>query len=163
MSWAGLISRSAPTSPSAATRSWSTARSPSAGLPGSLITRRSAIAQNRSHSPAAERGGSRAAVPPPSCYRPGDRPHLFYRLRAHRRRKGEPRGFTWADYRDLIITAHHHLAAPVVWVWDNLNVHLAPELADFAGSNPGDPVHYEFNLGKISTGRPLRGRPVAFP
>ncbi|HEX3312174.1 MAG TPA: transposase [Streptosporangiaceae bacterium] len=80
-------------------------------------------------------GGGRVSIAGVACYRPGDRPHLFYRLRVHRRRKGEPKGFTWADYRDLIITAHHHLAAPVVWVWDNLNVHQAPELADFAGRN----------------------------
>ena len=30
-----------------------------------------------------------------ACYRPGDRPHLFHKLRAYRRRKGEPKGFTW--------------------------------------------------------------------
>ena len=24
---------------------------------------------------------------------------------------------------------------PVVWCWDNLNIHLAPELADFAAEN----------------------------
>jgi hypothetical protein len=51
---------------SAATRRWSTARSPSAGLPGPLITRRSTAVQNRGHSPAAERGGPHAAVPPPA-------------------------------------------------------------------------------------------------
>jgi len=39
------------------------------------------------------------------------------------------------DYRDLIISAHRQLSAPLVWVWDNLNVHLAPELADFAEAN----------------------------
>ncbi len=27
------------------------------------------------------------------------------------------------------------LAAPLVWCWDNLNIHLAPELADFAAEN----------------------------
>jgi len=32
---------------------------------------------------------------------PGDRPHLFYQLRVYRRRKGEAKGFTWQDYRDL--------------------------------------------------------------
>jgi putative transposase len=71
----------------------------------------------------------------PVRYRPGDRPHLFCQLGAYRRRKGEPKGFTWADYRDLIITAHRQLAAPLVWGWDNLNIHLAPELADFAQEN----------------------------
>jgi transposase len=49
------------------------------------------------------------------CYRPGERPRLFYQLRAYRRRKGEPKGFTWQDYRDLIIVTHRQLAAPLVW------------------------------------------------
>ena len=80
-------------------------------------------------------GGGRVSIAGVVCYRPGDRPHLFYQLRAYRRRKGEPKGFTWADYRDLIIAAHRQLAAPMVWVWDNLNIHLAPELADFAQEN----------------------------
>jgi hypothetical protein len=38
------------------------------------------------------------------CFWPGDRLHLSCRPRARRRRKGEPMGFTWADYRDLIVT-----------------------------------------------------------
>jgi len=65
-SWAGPTSRSAPTSPSAATRPWSTARSASAGPPGSPITRHSAIARPRGQNPAAERGGTHAAAPPPA-------------------------------------------------------------------------------------------------
>ena len=69
------------------------------------------------------------------CYRPGERPRLFYQLRAYRRRKGEPKGFTWQDYRDLIIATHRQLAAPLVWCWDNLNIHLDPELAGFATQN----------------------------
>ena len=53
----------------------------------------------------------------------------------YRRRKGEAKGFTWQDYRDLIIAAHHNLSAPLIWIWDNLNIHLAPEQADFAEEN----------------------------
>ncbi len=79
-------------------------------------------------------GGGRVSIAGVACYRPGDRPYLFYRLRVYRRRKGEAKGFTWTDYRDLIIAAHHGLSAPLVWVWDNLNVHLAPELA-WSGSS----------------------------
>ena len=56
-------------------------------------------------------------------------------LLVYRRRKGEAKGFSWTDYRDLIIAAHRQLAAPLVWVWDNLNIHLAPELAEFAEQN----------------------------
>jgi len=47
-------------------------------------------------------GGGRVSIAGVVCYRPGDRPRLFYQLRTHRRRKGEPKGFTWADYRDLM-------------------------------------------------------------
>ena len=80
-------------------------------------------------------GGGRVSIAGVACYRPGDRPHLFYHLLVYRRRKGEAKGFSWQDYRDLIITAHRQLSAPVVWVWDNLNIHLAPELASFAAEN----------------------------
>ena len=80
-------------------------------------------------------GGGRVSIAGVACYRPGDRPHLFYTLLVYRRRKGEAKGFTWADYRDLIIATHHNLSAPLVWCWDNLNIHLAPELADFAEEN----------------------------
>jgi transposase len=70
-----------------------------------------------------------------ACFRPGCRPHLFYKLHVYRRRKGEAKGFTWAEHRDLIIAAHRELAAPVIWIWDNLNTHLGPGLADFARQN----------------------------
>jgi transposase len=80
-------------------------------------------------------GGGRVSIAGVTCCRPGDRPHLFYQLRACRRRKGEPKGFTWSGCRDLIIATHRQLAAPLVWCWDNLNVHLAPGLADFAAGN----------------------------
>jgi hypothetical protein len=80
-------------------------------------------------------GGGRVSIAGVACYRPGDRPHLFYALLAYRRRKNEAKGFSWQDYRDLIISTHHHLAAPLVWCWDNLNIHLAPGLAEFAEEN----------------------------
>jgi transposase len=80
-------------------------------------------------------GGGRVSIAAVVCYRPGDRPHLFYQLLVYRRRKGEAKGFSGKDYRDLIIATHRQLAGPLVWCWDNLNVHLAPELADFAEEN----------------------------
>jgi hypothetical protein len=73
-------------------------------------------------------GGGRVSIAGVVCYRPGDRPHLYYQLRVHRRRKGEPKGFTWADYRDLIIAAHRQLGAPVVWCWDYVARHIIPVL-----------------------------------
>jgi len=80
-------------------------------------------------------GGGRVSIAGVACCRPGGRPHLFCQLRAYRRRKGEAKGFTWTDYRDLIIATHHHLSAPLVWCWDDLDIHLAPGLADFAAEN----------------------------
>ena len=71
-------------------------------------------------------GGGRVSIAGVARHRPGDRPHLYYQLLVYRRRKGEAKGFSWMDYRDLIIAAHRQLGAPVVWVWDNLNIHLAP-------------------------------------
>jgi hypothetical protein len=49
--------------------------------------------------------------------------------------RGEPKGLSWLDYRDLIISTHLHLATPMVWCWDNLSIDLAPQLAEFAGEN----------------------------
>ena len=54
-------------------------------------------------------GGGRVSIAGVACYRPGDRPHLYYQLRIYRRRKGEAKGFTWQDYRDLIIATHRQL------------------------------------------------------
>jgi transposase len=78
------------------------------------------------------RGNGRVNIAGAVCFRPGSRPHFFYRLHVYHGRKGEPKTFAWHQYRDLIITAHQQLNAPLVWCWDNLNVHLAKELAAFA-------------------------------
>jgi hypothetical protein len=69
------------------------------------------------------------------CFRPDARPHLLYRLRLWSGRKGERRGFTWTEYRDLIVATHDQLHAPMVWIWDNLNVHTAYELVEFIDAN----------------------------
>lgn len=70
-----------------------------------------------------------------SCYKPGQRSRLIYRSRLHRGRKGEPKGFTWRDYRDLIVRARIQLGGPVVLVWDNLQVHRMPQLKAFFEDN----------------------------
>ncbi|MGW0804050.1 IS630 family transposase [Nonomuraea sp. NPDC002799] len=82
-----------------------------------------------------DKGSGRVNMAGVVAYRDGERPHLFYRLHVYRRRKGEPKTFSWIDYRDLIVATHQQLGAPVVWCWDNLNVHLAGQLADFAAEN----------------------------
>lgn len=60
---------------------------------------------------------------------------MFYKLLVSRGRKGEKKSFAWNDYRDLIRMTHLQLGTPLVWVWDNLNVHLQQELFDFAEEN----------------------------
>jgi hypothetical protein len=61
----------------------------------------------------------------------------MYRLHTYRGRKGETKAFTWNEYRDLLIAAHRQLPGGViVLVWDNLNVHLRPELRAFTTAQP---------------------------
>ncbi|MEU6151482.1 transposase [Actinosynnema sp. NPDC047251] len=69
------------------------------------------------------------------CFKPGDRPRLLDRLRLWHGRKGERRGFTWADYRDLIVATHNQLRSPMVWIWDNLTVHKTHGLVEFIDAN----------------------------
>ena len=40
-------------------------------------------------------GGGRVSIAGAACYRPGDRPHLYYHLLVYRRRKGEAKGVSW--------------------------------------------------------------------
>lgn len=88
------------------------------------------------------------------CYRPGHRSRMIYRIRVCHGRRGEPKAFTWPDYRDLLQAAHQELGGPIVLCWDNLSVHGVPPLrgvprrahrladrgpvpASLAGSEPG--------------------------
>jgi hypothetical protein len=85
------------------------------------------------------RGGGSASVSVAglACYRPGHRTRLIWRIHQYRGRKGETRAFTWTEYRDLLTAAHHQLpGGNIVLVWDNLNVHLRPELRAFTGVQP---------------------------
>lgn len=81
------------------------------------------------------RGSGRISLAGMSCYRPGRRSRLIYRSCVYRGRKNEKKGFTWADYRDLIIAAHQQLHGPIVLVWDNLRAHLTPEMKAFIEAN----------------------------
>ncbi len=67
-----------------------------------------------------------------ACYRAGHQSHFFFKLHVWRGRRGEPKTFSWRQYRDLIVMTHVQLGTPMVWCWDNLNVHLVKELADSA-------------------------------
>jgi hypothetical protein len=64
---------------------------------------------------------SRVSLAALIAVRPGCRPRLIYRV--HRSRgqgKDRRKGFTEADYAQLLDAAHQQLGAPLVVVWDNL-------------------------------------------
>ncbi|MEV6057799.1 DDE endonuclease [Streptomyces sp. NPDC052107] len=60
------------------------------------------------------------------CYRAGHRSRFFFTLHIWHGSRGEPQAFSWRQYGDLIVMTHLQLGTPVVWCWDNLNVHLVP-------------------------------------
>lgn len=74
------------------------------------------------------KGSGRISVAGLFCVAPGQRPRLLYRIKIHRNRKGERRSFAATDYIALLDGAHQHLKAPIVLIWDNLNVHLSTEM-----------------------------------
>ncbi|MEV4928094.1 transposase, partial [Streptomyces roseoverticillatus] len=49
--------------------------------------------------------------------------------------RGNHRGFTWQDYRDLIVRAHIQLKGPIVPIWDNLNVHRSTGIREYAAGH----------------------------
>lgn len=79
-------------------------------------------------------GRGRISIAGLSCYRPGRRGRLIYRIRCHRARKGERRGFAERDYIELLDAAHRRLGGPLVLVWDNLNIHLSAAMRELIAS-----------------------------
>jgi hypothetical protein len=73
-----------------------------------------------------------------ACCRPGERCRLTCRLCQYRGRKGGTRAFTWAEYRDLLIAAHHQLPGGViVLIWDNSPSTCARSCAPSPPPRPG--------------------------
>jgi DDE superfamily endonuclease len=66
-----------------------------------------------------------------ACLKPGRPARFFYRLRVHRRRKGERANLSEADYAHLISAAHHALNAPLIVIWDGLNTHVSRKMRAF--------------------------------
>ncbi|MFJ8827648.1 transposase [Streptomyces sp. NPDC102467] len=67
-----------------------------------------------------------------TCYKPGERSRLIFRPKRHvDHKRGGRRSFTRTDCRDLLTDAHQQLGAPMVLIWDNLNVHLDARLRAF--------------------------------
>ena len=82
------------------------------------------------------RVSGRVSVAGLACLRPGSPGRFFYRLRVHRRRKGERRSMSEADYAELITAAHRTLNAPVILIWDNLNTHTSKAMRAFTSAHP---------------------------
>lgn len=81
------------------------------------------------------RGSGRVSMAGMACYRTGERSRLIYSIREYRGRKGEPKGFGWRDFRDLLIRARIQLGGPIVLVWDNVRLHLTKPLREFIDAN----------------------------
>ncbi len=75
--------------------------------------------------PVSGRGSGRISVAGLFCVRPGRRPHLLYRVKVHRARKGGRRSFAETDYAALLDAAHQYLKAEIVVIRDNLNTHIS--------------------------------------
>ncbi|WP_438828273.1 IS630 family transposase [Streptomyces mirabilis] len=93
----------------------------------------------RGHTPVIRvRGRSqrRFSIAALACYKQGERSRLIYRPKRHvDHKRGGRRSFAWTDYRDLLIAAHQQLGAPIVLVWDNLNVHKDRRLREFINAH----------------------------
>lgn len=57
-----------------------------------------------------------------TCFKQGERSRMFYSFLVYRGRKGEQKGFTWRDYRDLIIRAQTGAAPRAMAAWRNLAI-----------------------------------------
>ncbi|WP_405862059.1 transposase [Streptomyces sp. NBC_00090] len=81
------------------------------------------------------RGSGRVSMAGMACYRPGERSRLIHAIREYRGRKDEPKGFSWRDFRDLVVRARIQLGGPIVLVCDNARIHLVPPLKAFFEAN----------------------------
>jgi hypothetical protein len=70
-----------------------------------------------------------------TCYKAGERSRLIYAVREYNGRKGQPKGFGWRDFRDLLVRARIQLGGPIVLVWDNVRIHLTAPLREFIAAN----------------------------
>ena len=104
----------------------------------SMTPHRSRTWAPRGHTPTVPvRGASRGRISLAAlaCYKPGLPSRLIYRPRVQSHLKGAHRGFTWKDYRDLVVRAHIQLGGPIVLIWDNLNVHRSAGMRHYAAGH----------------------------
>jgi transposase len=79
----------------------------------------------------------RVSVAGMACLKPGRPGRFFYRVRVHRRRKGDRASMSEADCAHLITAAHHALNAPMIVIWDGLNTHRSHKMLQFTQANSG--------------------------
>jgi hypothetical protein len=83
------------------------------------------------------KGFGRVSVAVLACYRPGARARLFYRLRVHCDRRGERSSMSEANYAALVTAAHIQLAAPVIFIWVNLNTQISAAMCKWIDTHQG--------------------------
>ncbi len=81
-------------------------------------------------------GSGRVSVAGLLATKPCQHPRLIYRTRPYHGRKGEPKGFTEADYAALLDATHQYLGGPLVLVWDNLNAHISTAMNQLVAARP---------------------------
>ncbi|MPY37065.1 DDE endonuclease [Streptomyces adustus] len=81
------------------------------------------------------RGSGRVSIAGMACYKPGQRSRLIYAICEYRGRKDEPKGFSWRDFRDLIVRARIQLGGPIVLIWDNIRLHLTAGIRECIDAN----------------------------
>jgi hypothetical protein len=84
----------------------------------------------------AGRGGRKLSLAGIVAYRAGHQPRIIYRTMVHRGRKGEPKGFGEDHPAKLLDTAHQHLDAPIVLVWDGLPAHKSAKMRALIAARP---------------------------
>jgi hypothetical protein len=93
----------------------------------------------RGHTPTVRvsgKGSGRVSVAGLVCLKPGQRGHVFYRLRVHRGGKNERRSLSEDDYATLITAAHRQLHAPIILIWDGVNTHTSAVMRQFLDAHP---------------------------
>lgn len=88
------------------------------------------------------RSRRRISIAALTCYRPGYRSRLICRPRHDDGNREGRKSFSWRGYRDLLIAAHQQLGGPIVLVWDNLDVHKAGDLREFAAARDRPTIYY---------------------
>ncbi|WP_010056717.1 transposase [Streptomyces globisporus] len=87
------------------------------------------------------RSRRRISIAALTCYTPGHRSRLIYRPRRDDSNRDGRKNFSRRDYRDLL-TAATQLGGPIVLVRDNLNIHKAAGIREFAAIRDWLTIYY---------------------